>query len=193
MLKEKETDVFNFIKSRLSEGVSPSVREIMDAMEFKSTSTAHRYINLLVDKGLVEKTGNINRSLRLPHSSVTSVPVLGTVTAGTPITAVEDITDYVAFETRSMNPNELFALKIRGESMIGAGILDGDTVIVRQTDYAENGDIVVALLDGAEATVKRFYKEKGGYRLQPENETMKPIFTDEVQILGIVVGLKRYY
>lgn len=193
MLKEKETDVFNFIKSRLSKGVSPSVREIMDAMEFKSTSTAHRYINLLVDKGLVEKTGNINRSLRLPHSSVTSVPVLGTVTAGTPITAVEDITDYVAFETRNLNPNELFALKIRGESMICAGILDGDTVIVRQTDYAENGDIVVALLDGAEATVKRFYKEKGGYRLQPENETMKPIFTDEVQILGIVVGLKRYY
>lgn len=193
MSKYRETEVFNFIKSRLSAGISPSVREIMEAMEFKSTSTAHRYINILVNKGLLEKTGNINRSLRIPNLSVTSVPILGTVTAGQPITAIEDITGYVGFEAPSVNPSELFALKIRGESMINAGILDGDTVIVRKTEYAENGDIVVALLGGEEATVKRFFKEKGYYRLQPENDAMKPIITPAVKILGVVIGLKRYY
>lgn len=193
MSKDKEMAVFDYIKSRLSNGISPSVREIMDAMGFKSTSTAHRYINTLVSKGLVEKTGNINRSLKLPNSTITSVPVIGTVTAGLPITAIEDITGYVGFEAPDLNPSELFALKIRGESMINAGIFDGDIVIVRKTSYAEDGDIVVALVNHEEATVKRFYKEKNEYRLQPENDSMKPIMLKEVEILGCVIGLKRYY
>lgn len=193
MLKEKELAVFNFIRNRLSEGISPSVREIMDAMGFKSTSTAHRYIETLVSEGLIEKTGNLNRSLRLPNSSSTSVPVMGTVTAGQPITAVEDITGYVGFEAQGTDSQDLFALKIRGESMINAGILDGDIVIIERRCYAENGDIVVALVDGEDATVKTFYKEKGHFRLQPENDTMEPIIVDEVEILGKVVGLKRYY
>ena len=170
MLKDKEIAVFNYIKSRLSDGMSPSVREIMDAMGFKSTSTAHRYIETLVREGLIEKTGNLNRTLRLPNSGTTSVPVMGTVTAGQPITAVEDITGYIGFEAPGVDPQELFALKIRGESMIDAGILDGDIVIV-----------------------KRFFKEKGHYRLQPENPTMEPIIVDEVEVLGKVIGLKRYY
>lgn len=193
MSKEKELEVFNFIKSRLSEGISPSVREIMDAAGFKSTSTAHRYINALVDEGFIEKSDSLNRSLRLPNSSSASVPIMGTVTAGQPITAVQDITGYLGFEAPGCDPNDLFALRVRGESMINAGILDGDIVIVQRTEYAENGDIVVAFVDGEEATVKRFYKEKGYYRLQPENDTMEPIILDECEILGKVIGLKRYY
>ena len=193
MSKEKELEVFNFIKSRLSEGISPSVREIMDAAGFKSTSTAHRYINALLDEGFIEKSDSLTRSLRLPNSSSASVPIMGTVTAGQPITAVQDITGYLGFEAPGCDPNDLFALRVRGESMINAGILDGDIVIVQRTEYAENGDIVVAFVDGEEATVKRFYKERGCYRLQPENDTMEPIILDECEILGKVIGLKRYY
>ncbi len=193
MLKEKEIAVFNYIKSRLSEGISPSVREIMDAMGFKSTSTAHRYIETLVREGLIEKQGSLNRTLRLPNSGTASVPVMGTVTAGQPITAVENITGYVGFEYSGTNPEELFALKIRGESMINAGILDGDIVIVEKTQYAENGDIIVAFIAHEDATVKRFFKEEGHFRLQPENDTMLPIILDDVEILGKVIGLKRYY
>lgn len=193
MLKEKEIAVFNYIKSRLSDGISPSVREIMDYMGFKSTSTAHRYIETLVNEGLIEKSGNLNRTLRLPGSGAASVPIIGTVTAGQPITAYQDIIGYVGFEAGSYDPNELFALKIRGESMINAGILDGDIVIVKRDSYAENGDIVVAFIDRSDATVKRFFKEDGHFRLQPENDTMQPIIVDEVEILGIVIGLKRYY
>lgn len=193
MSKEKEIEVFNFIKSRLNSGVSPSVREIMDYMGFKSTSTAHRYINLLTAEGLIEKTDSLNRSLRLPNSSSAPVPVIGTVTAGKPITAFEDITGYVNFEAPNYNPEELFALKIKGESMINAGILDGDIVIIKKDAYAENGDIVVAFIDGEDATVKRFFKENGKYRLQPENDSMEAIIVDNCEILGKVIGLKRYY
>lgn len=193
MLKDKDLKVFNYIKGRLSEGISPSVREIMDYMGFKSTSTAHRYIETLVNAGLIEKADNLNRSLRLPNSSSTSVPILGTVTAGQPITAIESIDGYIGFEAQGCDPDELFALKIRGESMINAGILDGDIVIVKKDSYAENGDIVVAFIDGEEATVKRFYKEKKHFRLQPENDTMEPIILENVEILGKVIGLKRYY
>ena len=193
MLKDKEIAVFNYIKSRLSDGLSPSVREIMDAMGFKSTSTAHRYIETLVREGFIEKTGNLNRTLRLPNSGTTSVPIMGTITAGQPITAIQDITGYVGFEAPGVNPQELFALKIRGESMINAGILDGDIVIVKRVSYAENGDIVVAFIGHEDATVKTFYKERGHYRLQPENDTMEPIIVNEVEILGKDIGLKRYY
>lgn len=194
MSKEKEIAVFNYIKSRLSAGTSPSIREIRAAMGFKSTSTAHNYVNRLVAAGLIEKVGNINRPLKLPNSTITSVPVIGTVTAGLPITAIEDITGYIGFEAPDINPSELFALKIRGESMINAGIFDGDIVIVHKTTYAENGDIVVALVNHEEATVKRFFKEKNNkFRLQPENDSMQPIMLDEVEILGKVIGMKRYY
>jgi len=192
MLKEKELAVFNFIRNRLSEGISPSVREIMDAMGFKSTSTAHRYIETLVNEGLVEKTGNLNRSLRLPNSASTSVPVMGTVTAGQPITAVEDITGYVGFEVQGADSQDLFALKIRGESMINAGILDGDIVIVEKCATANDGDRIVALI-GDEATVKDFYREEDGFRLQPRNRDMRPIYTKELTVLGKVIASVRYY
>ncbi|MBQ8296653.1 MAG: repressor LexA, partial [Ruminococcus sp.] len=127
------------------------------------------------------------------NSESASVPILGTVTAGQPITAIEDITGYVGFEAPGHDPQELFALRIRGESMINAGILNGDIVIVERRCYAENGEIVVALVDGEEATVKTFYKENGHFRLQPENDTMEPIIVEDLEILGKVIGLKRYY
>lgn len=193
MLNDKENAVFNFVINRLSDGISPSIREIMVGVGFKSTSTVHRYIDSLVNKGLLEKTGNLNRTLRLPRSAIASVPVIGTVTAGQPITAFEEITGYIGFEAHGHDAQELFALKIRGESMINAGILDGDIVIVKRDSYAENGDIVVAFIDREEATVKRFYKENGHFRLQPENDSMDPIILSEVEILGKVIGLKRYY
>ncbi len=193
MLKNKELEVFEYIKSRLSDGISPSVREIQNAMGFKSTSTAHRYVEALVDAGKLEKSDNLNRSLKLPNMNSISIPVVGTVTAGIPITAIEDISTYISFEPKKHYSNPLFALKVRGESMINAGILDGDIVIVEQSCYAENGDIVVAFIDGEDATVKRFFKENGHFRLQPENDSMAPIILQQVEILGKVIGLKRYY
>ncbi|MBR3628912.1 MAG: repressor LexA, partial [Oscillospiraceae bacterium] len=121
------------------------------------------------------------------------IPLVGTVAAGIPITAIENVTDYVDFYPSGTYDGKLFALRIRGESMINIGILDGDIVIVEQTNYAENGDVVVALVDRSEATVKTFFKEDGHYRLQPENDEMDPIIVDEVEILGKVVSLIRYF
>ncbi len=135
---------------------------------------------------------NQNRAIRLHGKSAVNVPLIGTVTAGQPITAIENITDYLSYVPERHYSGELFALRVRGESMINAGILDDDIVVVEQCDVAENGEIVVVLVDGEEATVKRFYKENGGYRLQPENDTMEPIFVQEAAILGKVVALIRY-
>ncbi len=193
MLKKKDIQVYEFIKKSIGEGVSPSIREIQNAMGYRSTSSAFFHVQNLIDAGLIEKKGNLNRSLHLPNYNTITVPIMGTVTAGNPITAYQDIAGYVSFDSGKQYENPLFALKIRGNSMINAGILDGDIVVVEQCQYAENGDIVVALVDGEEATVKRFYKEEGHYRLQPENDSMPPIILNSVQIAGKVVGLKRYY
>lgn len=192
-LSEKDRSVYEFIKQRIGEGYVPSVREICAELGFSSTSTAHRAIEKLVAAGLLEKQGsNLNRSIKLAGDDNVKVPVLGTVTAGKPITAIEEIEGYLSFKPKKSYDGKLFALKVRGESMINAAILDGDTVIVEQTPYAENGEIVVALVDNEEATVKRFYKEDGHFRLQPENDTMEPIILDEVSILGKVVAVLRY-
>ncbi len=192
-LSEKDRNVYEFIKQRISEGYVPSVREICAELGFNSTSTAHRAIEKLVAAGLIEKQGNnLNRSIKLVGDDSVKVPLLGTVTAGKPITAIEEIEGYLNFKPKKSYDGKLFALKVRGDSMINAAILDGDTVIVEQTPYAENGEIIVALVDGEEATVKRFYKEDGHYRLQPENDTMEPIILDEVSVLGKVVAVLRY-
>ena len=192
-LSEKDRSVYEFIKQRIGEGYVPSVREICAELGFSSTSTAHRAIEKLVAAGLLEKQGsNLNRSIKLAGDDNVKVPVLGTVTAGKPITAIEEIEGYLSFKPKKSYDGKLFALKVRGESMINAAILDGDTVIVEQTPYAENGEIVVALVDNEEATVQRFYKEDGHFRLQPENDTMEPIILDEVSILGKVVAVLRY-
>ena len=188
-LTENERKVFEFIKQRLEEGYPPTVREICAQFGFKSTSTAHRYIASLTEKGLLEKGANQNRAIKLVGRQGTMVPLVGTVTAGMPITAIEDITDYISFQPAKRYANPLFALKVRGESMINAAILDGDIVIAEQAAVVENGDIAVCLVDGESATVKRVYKENG---LQPENDAMEPIIADEVSILGKVVAVIRY-
>lgn len=192
-LSEKDRQVFEYVKRRIEDGYAPTVREICAELGFKSTSTGFRCINALIDAGLLEKSENQNRAIKLTGRGGMRVPVIGTVTAGVPITAIENITDFISFKTTRNYDNPLFALKVRGESMINAAILDGDTVIVEQQPVAENGDIVVALIDDTDATVKTFYKEDGHFRLQPENDTMDPIILDEVKILGKVIAVLRYY
>lgn len=193
-LNDKDMAVYEFVKQRASDGFTPSVREICAELGIKSTSTVHRILGKLVEAGLIERKGdNLNRAIRLAgDGNNIKVPVLGTVTAGLPITAIEHIEGYISFKSQKHYDGKLFALTVRGESMINAAILDGDTVVVEQTPIAENGQIVVALVDGADATVKRFFKEDGHYRLQPENDSMPPIIVDEVSILGRVVAVLRY-
>lgn len=191
-LSDNEKRVFEYIKQRLEEGYPPTVREICSQFGFKSTSTAHRYISSLTEKGLLEKGNNQNRAIKLVGAPGVKVPLVGTVTAGQPITAIEEITDYLNFQPERNYTHPLFALKVRGESMINAAILDGDIVIAEQIPVAENGEIVVALVDNESATIKRFYKENGHFRLQPENDSMAPIIADEVKILGKVVAVLRY-
>ncbi len=193
MLSDNDRKVYNFIRSRIGEGCCPTVREICREVGFSSTSMVHRCIQRLVEAGLLEKQGDrLNRAIRLPGGENMQVPVVGTVTAGQPITAVEQIDGYIGFHPSRRYSGELFALKVRGESMINAAILDGDTVIVEQTPYAENGEIVVAMTSEGEATVKRFFRENGHFRLQPENDAMEPIILDEVSVLGRVVAVLRY-
>lgn len=192
MLNEKARRIYDFIQQRIESGYAPTIREVCGALGIKSTSTVHRYISMLVEEGLLDKIDNQNRAIRLHTKSGQKVPLVGTVTAGQPITAIENIEGYLPYVPAHHHSNPLFALHVRGESMINAGILDGDVVIVEQCETAENGEIVVALVDGEEATVKRFYKENGGYRLQPENDNMEPIYAADVRILGKVVALMRY-
>lgn len=193
MLNEKALMIYDYIKDRIDEGgVSPTVREICSDLSIKSTATVQRYINILVDEGYIEKSDNQNRTLKISGYSSCSIPLIGTVTAGEPITAIENITDYIPWTSSRNYSNPLFALKIRGESMINAGILNDDIVIVEQMQSVENGDIAVALIDSEEATVKRFYKENGHIRLQPENDSMDPIILKDVDIIGKVIALIRY-
>lgn len=190
-LSPREADILEVIRTSIDAGVVPSVREICARLGIKSTSTVHRYLTSLQEKGYILREDNLNRSIRLPHSEVTRVPVVGTVAAGQPILAEEVIEDYLPVALRG-DAKELFALRVRGDSMINVGIFDGDLIVARRCETARNGEIVVALVDD-EATVKRFYKENGGYRLQPENDAMEPIYTDHVVVLGRVAALYREF
>lgn len=194
MFNERAAEIYDFIKESIANGYPPTVREICAALDIKSTSTVHKYINYLVEEGLIEKEDRHNRTIKLKKAyHGINVPVVGRVAAGIPITAVENVTEYINFSTENTYSNPLFALKVRGESMINAGIYNGDLIIVEQMSYAENGDIVVALVNGEDATVKTFYKEDGYYRLQPENDSMDPIIAKNVEILGKVRALVRYF
>ena len=190
-ISQKARQVLEYLTQRES-SIPPSVREIGAALHIKSTSTVHKYLTELAAAGYIEKGDKMNRAISLPQQNSTRVPLLGVVTAGQPILAVEEIEGYVPYQGGRYPANELFALRVRGESMIEAGILDGDIIIVHRTPTARNGEIVVALVE-EEATVKRFYKENGHYRLQPENAAMSPIIVDSVSILGRVVALLREY
>lgn len=196
-LVKKEKEVYEFIKEQIDEvGYPPSVREICVAVGLSSPSTVHRYINSLEEKGYIIKENSKKRAIKLLKQEngvdVLAVPIVGTVAAGQPILAEENIEEYFPLPINYAKNNDMFMLKVRGESMINAGILDGDYVIVQQQETAKNGEIVVALLEDS-ATVKTFYKENGYIRLQPENDALEPIISQDVKILGKVSGIFRKY
>ncbi len=202
-LTQKQIEILLYIKSEVQrKGYPPSVRELCKGVDLKSTSTVHGHLEKIEAKGYIRKDPTKPRAIEildknddflLISKKTIDVPILGKVTAGAPILAVENIEDTYPVPIELVEGHDVFMLKIQGESMIGAGILDGDLVLVQQQRSAINGDIVVALLDDEEATVKRFYKEKDTIRLQPENEFMEPIMTKEVSILGKVIGLYRRF
>ncbi len=194
---EKEQAIYDYITETIErEGYSPTVRDIQKAMGIKSTSTVHAYLARLEEKGMIRKDPGKSRTIQTERAVETSpslrVPILGKVRAGMPILAVENQDGYVDVSLKGYPRQELFALRVTGDSMIEAGILEGDVIIVHQDATAENGDIVVALIEDS-ATVKTFYKENGHFRLQPENAAMAPILVDEVYILGKVVANLRFY
>ena len=199
-LTPREREILDYIKNTIrNEGYAPSVRDICNALGMKSTSTVHTYLARLEEKGAIQKDAGKSRTLRVdngsaPGSSTVRVPILGKVAAGMPILAVENYDGYIDFPRPSsrMTSNDLFALKGQGESMIEVGILDGDTIIVEKANTANDGDIIVALVED-EATVKTFYREGNRFRLQPENSTMKPIYVDELIVLGKLVASMRFY
>lgn len=194
-LTEKEKRMLEYITEVIEKnGYSPSVRDIRSALGIKSTATVHGYLERLEKKGYIRKESGKSRTLTVDGTSPVTrkVPIIGKITAGLPILAVENFEGYVDFSETKYKSDELFALRVSGTSMIEAGILDGDIVIVSNRRYAENGDIIVALIDDA-ATVKTYYKENGHFRLQPENSTMEPIITKDLTVLGKVVASIRYY
>ncbi len=206
-LSQKDYDILDFIlKEQDQRGYPPTVREICDAVGLSSTATIHARLKKLEKHGMLIKESSKNRSIKVvnykneekedknivyANDEYLEVPVYGKVTAGQPITAIEDITDTFPLPMSFANNKDLFMLRVQGESMINAAILDGDLIIVEKTPVAKNGDIVVALIDGENATVKTYYKENGHFRLQPENDTMDPIIVPELEILGKVVGIFR--
>lgn len=199
-LSEKQKKILDFLKQEIStKGYPPSVREICTAVGLKSTSTVHGYLERLERKGLIRRDPSKPRAIEilddntyLSKKELVNVPIVGRVTAGQPILAVENIEDTFPIPTDYLHNNEVFMLSVRGESMIGAGILDGDYVLVEKRPTAENGDMVVALIED-EATVKTFYKEDNFIRLQPENPDMDPIIVHDVIILGRVIGVIRLF
>lgn len=200
-LSKRQQEILDFIKREVREkGYPPSVREIGEAVGLSSSSTVHGHLARLESKGLIRRDPTKPRAIEIldnktidePEISIRKVPIVGKVTAGLPITAIENIEDYFPLPERiAPSGDQVFMLEIMGESMIEAGILDGDYVVVRQQNSADNGDIVVALTEENEATVKRFYKENNYIRLQPENSTMEPIILSTVSILGKVIGVYR--
>ena len=198
--EKRQIKVLRYIYDTVQEkGYPPTVREICKAVELSSTSTVHGHLARLAKRGYLKKDPTKPRAMEITPEGLeaigetpkkTKIPVIGTVTAGAPILAVEETTEYFPLPPEFESADDLFMLTIRGESMINAGIFDGDMVVVEQQPTADNGDIVVAMIEDS-ATVKRFYKEDGYYRLQPENDTMDPIIVSEVSIIGKVVGLYR--
>ena len=204
----KEEQLLDFIKSYLiSNGYPPTVREMCKAIKVSSTSTIFYYLNKLENTNRIKRNPNKNRAIEIVDNefnisnsqistiqsdNFTRIPVLGTVTCGEPILAVQTSEEYFMVSPTLFKGDDLFILTAQGDSMINAGIYSGDKIVIKQQNHANNGDIVAALIEDS-ATIKRFYKEDGYYRLQPENDTMDPIIVDNVQILGKVVGLVRKF
>lgn len=200
---KRQEDILAFIKDEVrKKGYPPSVREIGEAVGLASSSTVHGHLARLESKGLIRRDPTKPRAIEILEeeqlqdispASVVQVPLVGKVTAGLPITAIENIEEFFPLPTTFGSlDDQLFMLEIMGDSMIEAGILNGDYVVVKQQNSANNGDIVVAMTDEDEATVKRFFKEQNYFRLQPENSSMEPIIVESVSILGKVVGVYRH-
>ena len=189
--------ILDFIKSEIEDkGYPPSVREICAAVGLRSTSTVHAHLNHLEEQGLIRRDSTKPRALEVldgSHARGRSVPLVGRVTAGQPILAIENIEDYLMLPQNMLGKDDLFCLRVQGESMIDIGILDGDIVVLRQQDTADNGEIVVAMTEEDEATLKRIFYEDGHVRLQPENSTMEPIIVDNATVLGKLVALIRQF
>lgn len=200
-ISKKQKEILEYIKSQiLSRGFPPSVREICEAVHLKSTSSVHSHLEMLEKNGFIRRDPTKPRAIEilddefgLTRREMVNIPMIGTVAAGQPILAEENIEGYFPVPVEFVPNDQTFMLRVKGDSMINAGILSGDQVLVRQTGTASNGDIVVAMI-GEGATVKTFYKEKDHIRLQPENDTMDPIIVgNEVQILGKVFGVFRLF
>ncbi|NLZ49047.1 MAG: transcriptional repressor LexA [Clostridiales bacterium] len=198
-LSAKQKEVYEFLKKySLEKGYPPAVREICEAVGLSSTSTVHGHLKKLEKKGLIKRDATKPRALEICEfanrkKEMIDIPIVGKVTAGEPILAVENIEDTFTIPLNYIkNRNDLFILKVKGESMIDAGILDGDLAIIEKTETVQNGEIAVALIDNS-ATIKRFFKEKDHIRLQPENKTMSPIIVKDCRILGKLVGIYRTY
>lgn len=199
-ISNKQSEILEYIKEQILEkGYPPAVREICEAVHLKSTSSVHAHLETLEKNGYIRRDPTKPRaieicddSFQLVRNEMTSIPIIGTVAAGQPILAAENIEGYFPVPVDMVPNAETFILKVKGDSMINAGIFSGDQIFVERTNVARNGDMVVALVDDS-ATVKTFYKEQGHVRLQPENDTMDPIIVDDCDILGKVFGVFRLY
>ena len=194
-IDEKLNKLYNYVQKYIeNNGFPPTVRDICNDLQIKSTATAHYYLNKLKEQGLLNKKDDKKRaiSVKSKYETPITVPLIGTVTAGTPILAVENFDGYYPLPQEFASDEELFMLKVKGESMINAGILNGDKIIVKKQETADNCEIVVCMIDDS-ATVKRFYKKGDKIVLHPENDTMQDIVTDNAYILGVVVGLMRKF
>ena len=198
-ISSKQREILEYIKQEiLNKGYPPAVREICEAVHLKSTSSVHSHLETLEKNGYIRRDPTKPRAIEimddnfnLTRREVVNVPIIGQVAAGQPLLAVENIENYFPIPTEFMPNAETFMLKVKGDSMINAGIFNGDKILVQKQSDAQNGDIVVALVDDS-ATVKTFYKEDGHFRLQPENDTMDPIIVNECSILGKVFGIMRF-
>ena len=199
-ISKKQQEILDYMKNEiLNRGFPPSVREICEAVNLKSTSSVHSHLESLEKNGYIRRDPTKPRAIEILDESfnmlrreMVNVPVVGTVAAGQPILSEQNIDSYFPIPSEYMPNEQSFILKVKGESMVNAGILDGDSVLVMQQTTARNGDIVVALIEDS-ATVKTYYKENGHYRLQPENDTMDPIIVDDCKILGKVFGVFRFF
>ena len=199
-ISSKQQEILDYMKEQiLNRGYPPAVREICEAVNLKSTSSVHAHLESLEKNGYIRRDPAKPRAIEIVDDNfnitrreMSYVPMIGTVTAGQPILAVENIESYFPIPVEYLPNAETFMLRVKGDSMINAGIFDGDQILVKKQNYAKNGDFVVALIEDS-ATVKTFYKEDGFYRLQPENDTMDPIIVNEVEILGKVIGLFRVF
>ena len=199
-ISDKQKEILEYMKQEiLNKGYPPTVRDICEAVKLKSTSSVHSHLETLEKNGYIRRDPTkpraieiIDDNFNMTRREMTNVPLIGRVAAGEPILAVENIESYFPIPTEYMPNAESFMLKVKGESMINAGIFDGDQILVEKCSTARNGDMVVALVDDS-ATVKTFYKEDGHIRLQPENDTMEPIIVDDCEIMGKVFGVFRFF